>query len=217
MRVAGTLSFMSGDYANDSYVGLSRAPILLAEGTPWPTLEQIRGASNSHNVPVDPMTLALTRLMGIDWLGAVAMCGLDDEGYTFTFRAGDGSHELNLPTTHGVLTGRSIYGKTEGEILSVGNQTVALILDQNSHWRVSRVWPDDGGPYYDRGEIVVSTPFPTVKLAHLQSRVEDGDLRLSDAIAIPGLEIDPKVTDLWLNEEESFIQFHFPQGHQEGK
>lgn len=168
---------------------------------------------NPHNLPVDPVSIALARAMGIQWRTLIAMCPVGSDGISVDFtRDEDGPHEIFLPGTH-PMCGFD-YDPIMESWIRCGNQAMSIQIDDHIHWQVHRTWTDGQTGYIDIATLDV--PIDRVPLSTfitLQSKVGEGQLTLQDILSWDDAEMPAaKIFDASVDDDYYSFIFRFPAG-----
>lgn len=143
---------------------------------------------NAHNLPVDPVSIAIAASMGINWKEVVGSCSTGDDSVEYTFDQQDsGPHSIKLPTTHPLLNGA--VGDA-ASLIRCSDQFAKIIIDKEIEWRCKRDWPEEGGSYIDTGALYVPRDLiPLSALAAFQANVDAGSLTLDQIVMVENAEI----------------------------
>ena len=162
---------------------------------------------NPHNLPIDPVTIALCKAMGLCWIHLVEACARHEEGYTLQFFRGEEPSLLNLPANHPAVTGKDAHYYSDPEdFFGIGNGAMMLVVDRDVLWSGIRGWPPGATEYKDEGSFTIKGNYPLAKVESYKQQIENG-LLLSDIINIPALEhFDIPVTRI--NWGEDFLTVH---------
>ena len=161
---------------------------------------------NAHNLPVDPVSIALAASMGINWKEVVASCAVGDDSVAFRFeQEAAGWHTITLPATHPALNGAT--GK-EADLIHCNNQSARIMVDGGIGWRCMRVWPDEGGNYSDKGAMHVPRDLiPLSALAAFQGNIDAGTLTLDQIIMLENVET-PAANVRAIEVHDEYVSFY---------
>lgn len=168
---------------------------------------------NPHNLPVDPVSIALTRAMGIHWRTLIAMCAPGSDGISVDFtRDEDGPHEIFLPDTH-PMCGFD-YDPIIESWIRCGNQAMSIQIDDHIHWQAHRIWPEGQTDYIDLATLSIPTDrVPLSTFIVLESKAEEGQLTLLDVLSWENAEIPAaKILEVSAVDDYYSFLFRFPAG-----
>jgi len=163
-------------------------------------------SKNAHNLPVDPVSIAIAAAMGLNWNEIVCSCAAGDDGISLVFRKDEGGDRIVLPASHPVND--KVRGREE-EFIRCGNQSISILIDEEMHWQCYRGWPDNGGNYTDKGTLDVPMEYvPASTLAAYENQIEKGTLTLDRILAWKDADI-PKAKVLKIEKSDSHVTFYF--------
>ena len=168
---------------------------------------------NPHNLPVDPVSIALTRAMGIHWRTLIAMCAIGSDGISVDFtRDEEGPHEIFLPDAHPMS--RHDYDSIIESWIRCGNQAMSIQIDDHIHWQAHRTWPDGQTGYIDLATLSIPTDrVPLSTFIVLESKAEEGELTLLDVLSWEDAEIPAaKILEVSTVDDYYSFLFRYPSG-----
>ena len=173
---------------------------------------EVGDRGNAHNLPVDPVSIAIAAAMGLNWTEIVNNCSSGDDGISIAFINQEGGpNSIVLPTSHPSLD--KTKGKNE-HIIRCGNQSISILIDQDMYWQCYRDWPSEGGNYTDKGTFDVPVErIPESVLTAFHHRMTEGTLLLGDIIAWESNAMpEAKVREITSSDFHISFQFEFPAG-----
>lgn len=122
--------------------------------------------NNGHNLPLDPVSIAIAKAMGLNWSEIVSICKEDEEGISLVFQKGKGDNLITLPKSH------PINDKKKGddeEFIRCGCQSISIMIDEEIYWQAHRIWKEDTEEYIDEGMISIPREYiPESKIASIE-------------------------------------------------
>lgn len=166
----------------------------------------LKDHGNAHNLPVDPVSIALAASMGINWKEVVASCATGDDATYYLFeeqRCGD--HTITLPATHPLLNGA--IGDA-AKLIRCSDQFAKIVVDKDIEWRCMRDWPEGSGSYIDKGALYVPRDLiPLSALAAFQANVDAGTLTLDQIVMLENAKL-PSATIKNIASEDDRVIFY---------
>ena len=176
-----------------------------------PTYRRDATAHNAHNLPIDPVSIAIAAAMGLNWNEIVCSCAAGDDGISLVFRKEEGKDQISLPASHPVND--RTRGRDE-QFIRCGNQSISILIDEDTYWQSYRVWPDEGGDYTDKGTLDVPAEYvPVSTLASYENQIEKGALTLDQILSWKDADIpQAKVLKIEKSDNHVTLYFEFPAG-----
>lgn len=203
VAVRGTLTIMGTSLDGHDFEFEALWPIFDLSGDSGKT------PINAHNLPRDPVSIAIAAAMGMNWGAIVDSCASGDDGISFLFNASDeGFHSINLPPQH------PSQNDPQNRFIRCGHQSIEIMIDDQIQWQVARIWPSSSsdGKYIDRAHLSIPRKsIPESLLLTFQDRQSDRLLTLHELLKWEGSEIpDVAVDEISFNGDVVSFNFDFP-------